>query len=144
MATKITVTLEDDLNGGPADETVRFAGDGTGYEIDLNANNAAAFRRQLAPTSTTPAGRAQDSGWGGLRPAGHAAQTSGPGPKTTASRSAAAGASPPTWPSSTTPPPRDREAGLTYHRPASIPARPLTRRPVSGARLGRPRGRMAM
>ena len=49
MATKITVTLEDDLNGGPADETVRFASDGTGYEIDLNANNAAAFRRQLAP-----------------------------------------------------------------------------------------------
>lgn len=30
MATKITVTLEDDLNGGPADETVRFASDGTG------------------------------------------------------------------------------------------------------------------
>src|SRR5690348_2817226 len=49
MATKITVALEDDLGGGPADETVRFAIDGTGYEIDLNANNAAAFRQQLAP-----------------------------------------------------------------------------------------------
>ena len=49
MATKITVVLEDDLDGGPADETVRFAIGGTAYEIDLNAKNAAAFRRQLAP-----------------------------------------------------------------------------------------------
>jgi nucleoid-associated protein Lsr2 len=36
MATKVTIALEDDLDGGPADETVRFAFDGTGYEIDLN------------------------------------------------------------------------------------------------------------
>ena len=49
MAQKITVVLEDDLDGGPADETVRFAIDGTGYEIDLRASHAAAFRKQLAP-----------------------------------------------------------------------------------------------
>jgi hypothetical protein len=49
MAQKVTVELEDDLTGGPADETVRFAFDGTGYEIDLSAKNAAAFRKQLAP-----------------------------------------------------------------------------------------------
>jgi hypothetical protein len=49
MATKITVALEDDLDGGPADETVRFAIGGTGYEIDLNKKNARAFRKQLAP-----------------------------------------------------------------------------------------------
>jgi nucleoid-associated protein Lsr2 len=49
MATKITVVLEDDLDGGPADETVRFAVGGTDYEIDLSATNAAALRRQLAP-----------------------------------------------------------------------------------------------
>jgi hypothetical protein len=49
MATKVTVALEDDLDGGPADETVRFAFDGTGYEIDLNKKNARAFRKQLAP-----------------------------------------------------------------------------------------------
>jgi hypothetical protein len=49
MATKITVVLDDDLHGGPADETVRFGIDGTSYEIDLNTTNAAAFRRQLAP-----------------------------------------------------------------------------------------------
>jgi hypothetical protein len=48
MAQKVTVALEDDLTGGPADETVRFAVDGTGYEIDLSAKNAAAFRKQLA------------------------------------------------------------------------------------------------
>ena len=48
MAQKITVALEDDLTGGPADETVRFAFDGTEYEIDLNAKNAAALRKQLA------------------------------------------------------------------------------------------------
>lgn len=49
MATKITVTLEDDLEGGPAVETVRFGIGGTDYEIDLNKKNAAAFRRKLAP-----------------------------------------------------------------------------------------------
>jgi hypothetical protein len=49
MATKITVALEDDLDGGPAAETVRFAVGGAEYEIDLNKKNAAAFRRKLAP-----------------------------------------------------------------------------------------------
>jgi hypothetical protein len=49
MAQKITVALQDDLDGGPADETVRFATGGAGYEIDLSATNAAAFRQQLAP-----------------------------------------------------------------------------------------------
>jgi hypothetical protein len=49
MAQKVTIALEDDLTGGPAEQTVRFAFDGTGYEIDLNAKNAAAFGKQLAP-----------------------------------------------------------------------------------------------
>ncbi len=49
MAQKVSVVLEDDLTGGPAKQTVRFAFDGTGYEIDLNAKNAAAFGKQLAP-----------------------------------------------------------------------------------------------
>jgi hypothetical protein len=61
MAQKVTVTLEDDLTGGPADQTVRFAFDGTDYEIDLNAKNAAAFGKQLAPylEHARKAGRAQ-------------------------------------------------------------------------------------
>lgn len=49
MARKTVVTLEDDLDGGPADETLRFGIDGTDFEIDLSAKNAARFRRQLAP-----------------------------------------------------------------------------------------------
>jgi hypothetical protein len=49
MAQKITVSLEDDLDGGPADETVRFGIGGVQYEIDLSKKNATAFRRKLAP-----------------------------------------------------------------------------------------------
>jgi Lsr2 len=49
MAQKVTVALEDDLDGGPADETVRFGFDGTNYEIDLNDKNARNFRDQLHP-----------------------------------------------------------------------------------------------
>jgi hypothetical protein len=49
MAQKVTVTLEDDLDGGPASETLRFSFGGADYEIDLSTNNAAAFRQQLAP-----------------------------------------------------------------------------------------------
>jgi hypothetical protein len=49
MAQKITVALEDDIDGGPADETVRFGLGGTEYEVDLSKKNANAFRRQLAP-----------------------------------------------------------------------------------------------
>lgn len=49
MATKISVALEDDIDGGPAAETVRFGLGGTEYEIDLNPLNAREFREQLAP-----------------------------------------------------------------------------------------------
>jgi hypothetical protein len=49
MATRTAVALEDDLDGGPADETVRFAIDGSQYEIDLSKKNAEAFRKGLAP-----------------------------------------------------------------------------------------------
>jgi hypothetical protein len=49
MAQKITVMLEDDLDGGPADETMRFGLGSTAYEIDLSRKNAAAFRRKIAP-----------------------------------------------------------------------------------------------
>jgi hypothetical protein len=49
MAQKVSVVLEDDLTGGPAEQTIRFAFDGTDYEIDLNAKNAATFGKQLAP-----------------------------------------------------------------------------------------------
>ena len=49
MAQKVTVELEDDLDGSPAAETVRFGFEGTQYEIDLSEKNSRAFRAQLAP-----------------------------------------------------------------------------------------------
>ena len=36
MAQRVTVALEDDLDGGAADETVRFGFGGSDYEIDLS------------------------------------------------------------------------------------------------------------
>jgi len=69
VAQKITVALQDDLDGGPADETVRFAIGGTGYEIDLSTSNAAAFRRQLAPFIA----HARKAGRGPRRQPGHSA-----------------------------------------------------------------------
>jgi len=49
MAQRVSVELEDDLDGGPADETLRFGLGGTDYEIDLSKKNARRFRRQIAP-----------------------------------------------------------------------------------------------
>ena len=49
MARRTIVTMEDDLGGGPADETVRFGIGGAEYEIDLNKKNAARFRKDVAP-----------------------------------------------------------------------------------------------
>lgn len=62
MAQKINVTLEDDLTGGPADETVSFGLDGTSYEIDLTTKNAKALRDALA--AYVGAGRRATSGSG--------------------------------------------------------------------------------
>jgi|SRR5690242_12599664 hypothetical protein len=49
MAQRVNIVLEDDLDGSEADETVSFALDGTTYEIDLSAANAAKLRDALAP-----------------------------------------------------------------------------------------------
>ena len=48
MAQKVHITLEDDLDGGEATETVTFGLDGRSYEIDLNDKNAKALRDALA------------------------------------------------------------------------------------------------
>jgi hypothetical protein len=111
MAQKITVALQDDLDGGPADETVQFAIGGTGYEIDLSTSNAAAFRAQLAPFIAC----ARKAGWGPRRQPGRSAASrersgvSGRGRKTGGSRSASGGASPPASWISTKPPPHNRD-----------------------------------
>jgi hypothetical protein len=48
MAQKVHITLEDDLDGGDASETVAFGLDGRSYEVDLNDKNAKALRDALA------------------------------------------------------------------------------------------------
>jgi hypothetical protein len=91
MATKMTVFLKDDLEAGPADETVRFGTGGTAYEMDLNAKNAAALRRQLALTSSTPTGLAEHTAAAGADCVQPGTERGHPGGgKTRASRSATA------------------------------------------------------
>ncbi|WP_163567080.1 histone-like nucleoid-structuring protein Lsr2 [Fodinicola feengrottensis] len=48
MAQRTEIILIDDVDGGKADETIRFALDGVAYEIDLSNKNAAKLRDQLA------------------------------------------------------------------------------------------------
>jgi len=48
VARREVVVLEDDLEGGTADETVKFALDGVQYEIDLTAKNAARLRESFS------------------------------------------------------------------------------------------------
>ena len=86
---RVTVALEDDLTGGSAEQTVGFAFDGTDYEIDLSAKNAAAFGKQLAPLQSTPARRPGQhrAGLGGPLPTANATVIFEPGPRSTAWRS---------------------------------------------------------
>jgi hypothetical protein len=48
VARREIVVLEDDLDGGKADETVKFALDGVQYEIDLSEKNATKLRNAFA------------------------------------------------------------------------------------------------
>jgi hypothetical protein len=47
MAQKIQTLFIDDIDGSEAEGTVRFALDGTDYEIDLNVGNSGALRTTL-------------------------------------------------------------------------------------------------
>ena len=74
MAQKVQIILEDDLDGGEADETVSFALDGTSYEIDLNEANATKLREAMA----TYVGHARKvTGTRGRRTGGTTARTAG-------------------------------------------------------------------
>lgn len=66
MAQKTIVQLIDDLDQGAAAETVTFGLDGTNYEIDLSAKNAAKLRDSLA----TYVANARRSSRSGSRPPG--------------------------------------------------------------------------
>lgn len=48
MAQRTQVILEDDVDGGEADETVTFSLDGVTYEIDLSQKNAETLRDAFA------------------------------------------------------------------------------------------------
>lgn len=48
MARKTVVTIEDDLDGSEASETVNFSVDGNEYEIDLNSEHASELRGALS------------------------------------------------------------------------------------------------
>jgi Lsr2 len=64
MAQPVTIALEDDLDGGPAEDTLRSGSGGAGYEIGLSATNTAAFGQQVCPVleHARTAGRGQARG----------------------------------------------------------------------------------
>ena len=78
MAQRVQIILEDDYDGGEADETVSFALDGAEYEIDLSSENAEKLRNEFAAwigharktggrrrrTGSAPATKAADNGGG--------------------------------------------------------------------------------
>ena len=47
MATRVLTTLQDDIDGSAAVETIRFALDGVEWEIDLSERNANRLRNSL-------------------------------------------------------------------------------------------------
>ncbi len=49
MAQRVEVRMIDDVDQGPADETVEFGLDGVEYAIDLSSSNAQQLRESLAP-----------------------------------------------------------------------------------------------
>lgn len=87
MAQRVVMQLEDDIDGTPIEdgdgETVRFALDGTSYEIDLTAENAAALRgaveRYVAAARKVPGARSGSNR--GRRTSGAASKNSGASPR---------------------------------------------------------------
>lgn len=72
MAQKVTVSLVDDLDGGPAEETIEFGIDGVSYEIDLSGGNAGKLRGSLEDfvTNARKAGGRRKATVSARRPAG--------------------------------------------------------------------------
>lgn len=90
MAKQIIHKLVDDLDGGDADETVKFALDGVQYEIDLSSANAAKLRDAFASYvgAGTKVGRGgvviggrAARGRGGATAIGNRTRRSGSGPR---------------------------------------------------------------
>jgi hypothetical protein len=77
VAQRTEIVFTDDLDGGPADETVRFGIDGTQYEIDLSKAHAGQLRSALQPF--VDSARRATAGSGSRRP-GRPAARRGPNP----------------------------------------------------------------
>jgi len=79
-----------DLDGSPAEGTVRSGPDGTGYEIDLNKEHAQALRsalaRYVAAARRGPALKTRPGAGARLLPAAWTPPRSGTGPGGRASR----------------------------------------------------------
>jgi len=80
VAQKIQTLFIDDIDGSAAEGTVRFALDGTDYEIDLNKQHAEALRKALA--KYVEAAR-RSSGAAAKRPARSGRRSSASGLNTT-------------------------------------------------------------
>jgi hypothetical protein len=65
MASKTTIQLLDDLDGGEAEETLIFGLDGRAYEIDLSSANAGKLRAALEPYASV--GRSTSAIRAGMR-----------------------------------------------------------------------------
>ena len=74
MAKKTIVELTDDLDGSPADETLRFALDGSEFEIDLSTAHAQQLRNALQPFAK--AARSLNGKRGGRRRGGSGSRAS--------------------------------------------------------------------
>ncbi len=72
MARKVEVKLVDDIDGGVADETLKFSLDGTLYEIDLSSKHADKLRSSLEQYIS----KARTLGRGGVAAAGRGRGTS--------------------------------------------------------------------
>ena len=76
MAQRVEIILIDDMDESPADEKVKFALDGTNYEIDLSATNAAPLpdlRARYGGAGRRVAGRQNVRGKVASAPAGASA-----------------------------------------------------------------------
>ena len=90
MAQRVQIILEDDYDGGTAEETVSFALDGAEYEIDLSSKNASGLRDALAPWVAHARRLVVDASGPTNLPARPAPVTSGRGHSAKVTKSAAA------------------------------------------------------
>lgn len=67
MVQKVQISQVSDLDGQPADETVKFSLDGTDYEIDLSSGQAEAMRARLLPFTSRARRKAVQRRRGGKR-----------------------------------------------------------------------------